>query len=74
MGLPQLRDVTVTQRHGIAVAKAAGRHLGRPPKMNGQQITEARSRLAGDERVRVVARAYGVSDKTLRATLARRAD
>lgn len=62
------------QRHGIAVAKAAGRHLGRPPKMNGQQITEARSRLAGDEPVRVVARAYGVSDKTLRATLARRAD
>jgi len=45
------------QRHGIAVAKAAGRHLGRPPKMSGQQIAEAR--------------AYGVSDKTLRATLAR---
>ena len=41
------------QRQGIAVAKAAGRHLGRPPKMS------------------VVARAYGVSDKTLRATLAR---
>ena len=59
------------QRHGIAVAKAAGRHLGRPPKMSGQQIIEARSRLAGDEPVRVVARAYGVSDKTLRATLAR---
>lgn len=57
--------------HGIAVAKAAGRHLGRPPKMNGQQITEARSRLAGGEPVRVVAHAYGVSDKTLRATLAR---
>jgi putative DNA-invertase from lambdoid prophage Rac len=61
------------QRQGIAVAKAAGRHLGRPPKMSGQQIAEARSRLAGDEPVRVVARAYGVSDKTLRATLARRA-
>ena len=59
------------QRHGIAVAKAAGRHLGRPPKMSGQQIAEARTRLASDEPVRVVARAYGVSDKTLRATLAR---
>lgn len=59
------------QRHGIAVAKAAGRHLGRPPKMSGQQIAEARARVAGDEPVRVVARAYGVSDKTLRATLAR---
>ena len=55
----------------IAVAKAAGRHLGRPPKMSGQQIAEARARVAGDEPVRVVARAYGVSDKTLRATLAR---
>jgi putative DNA-invertase from lambdoid prophage Rac len=59
------------QRQGIAVAKAAGRHLGRPPKMSGQQIAEARARVAGDEPVRVVARAYGVSDKTLRATLAR---
>mgnify|MGYP003113744139 CR=1 FL=1 len=59
------------QRQGIVAAKAAGRHLGRPPKLNGQQIAEARARLAGDEPVRVVARAYGVSDKTLRATLAR---
>jgi len=45
------------QRHGIAVAKAAGRHLGRPPKMSGQQIAEARARVAGDEPVRVAARA-----------------
>ncbi len=60
------------QQQGIAVAKAAGRHLGQPPKMSGQQIAEACSRLADDEPVRVVARAYGVSDKTLRATLARR--
>ena len=36
------------QQQGIAVAKAAGRHLGRPPKMSGQQIAEARARLAGD--------------------------
>ncbi|WP_395442848.1 helix-turn-helix domain-containing protein [Caulobacter sp. UC70_42] len=55
----------------MVAAKAAGRHLGRPPKLNGQQIARARARLAGDEPVRVVARAYGVSDKTLRATLAR---
>ena len=38
---------------------------------DGRLIAEARSRLAGDEPVRVVARAYRVSDKTLRATLAR---
>jgi DNA invertase Pin-like site-specific DNA recombinase len=60
------------QRQGIVAAKAAGRHLGRPPKLNGQQITEASARLAADEAVRVVARAYGVTPKTLRATLARR--
>jgi putative DNA-invertase from lambdoid prophage Rac len=62
------------QRQGIVAAKAAGRHLGRPPKLNGQQIAEARARLAGEEAVRVVARAYGVTPKTLRATLARRAE
>jgi putative DNA-invertase from lambdoid prophage Rac len=39
--------------------------------MNGQQIAEARSRLAADEPAAVVARAYRVSPKTLRATLAR---
>lgn len=59
------------QRQGIVAAKAAGRHLGRPPKMNGQQIAEARARLAADEPAAVVARAYNVSAKTLRATLAR---
>ncbi len=59
------------QEQGIAAAKAAGRHLGRPPKLNGQQIAEARARLDSDEPVPVVARAYGVTVKTLRATLRR---
>jgi hypothetical protein len=39
--------------------------------MNGQQIGEAQARLAADEPTPVVARAYGVTPKTLRATLAR---
>lgn len=43
------------QRQGIQAARAAGRHLGRPPKMNGQQIAEARGRLAAGEPTRVVA-------------------
>ncbi len=64
----RLRD---RQQQGIAAARSAGRHLGRRPKMNGQQIGEARARLAADEPVPVVARAYGVTPKTLRATLAR---
>jgi len=59
------------QRLGIQAARAAGRHLRRPPKMNGQQISEARARIAASEPFRVVARAYGVSVSTLRETLAR---
>lgn len=57
------------QEQGIAAAKVAGRHLGRPRKLNGQQIVEARARLSADEPARVVARAYGVDVKTLRSTL-----
>lgn len=57
------------QEQGIAAAKAAGRHLGRPRKLNGQQIAEARARIDADEPARLVARAYGVDVKTLRSTL-----
>lgn len=59
------------QEQGIAAAKAAGRHLGRPRKLNGQQIAEARARIEADEPLRLVARAYGVDVKTLRATMTR---
>jgi putative DNA-invertase from lambdoid prophage Rac len=65
------RRLRERQRQGIAAARATGRHLGRPQKMNGQQIGEARARLEADEPTPVVARAYGVTPKTLRATLAR---
>lgn len=65
------RRLRERQRQGIAAARSSGQHLGRPQKMNGQQIGEARARLEADEPVPVVARAYGVTPKTLRATLAR---
>jgi DNA invertase Pin-like site-specific DNA recombinase len=65
------RRLRERQRQGIAAARSSGRHLGRPQKMNGQQVGEARARLAADESVPVVARDYGVTPKTLRATLAR---
>lgn len=65
------RRLRERQRQGIAAARSSGRHLGRPQKMNGQQVGEAQARLAADEPVPVVARAYGVTPKTLRATLAR---
>ena len=57
------------QEQGIAAARAAGRHLGRPRKLNGQQIAEACARIDADEPARLVARAYGVDVKTLRSTL-----
>ncbi|MEO8811464.1 MAG: hypothetical protein ABI376_00945, partial [Caulobacteraceae bacterium] len=66
--------------HGVTPGQAAewdrGRQRRRPPPWPAPEdewpaITEARARLAGDEPVRVVARACGVSDKTLRATPAR---
>ena len=59
------------QAEGIAAAKKADRHLGRPRKMNGQQIAEARARIETDEPARIVARAYAVDVKTLRAALKR---
>jgi len=65
------RRLRERQRQGIAAARSSGRHLGRPQKMNGQQVGEARARLAADEPIPVVARAYGVTPKTLRATLER---
>ena len=65
------RRIKRRQEQGIAAAKVAGRHLGRPRKLNGQQIAEARARIEVDEPARVVARAYGVDVKTLRATLKR---
>ena len=65
------RRLRERQRQGINAARLAGRHLGRRPKMNGQQVREARQRIEADESVSVVARAYGVTPKTLRATLDR---
>lgn len=58
------------QEQGIA-AKVPGRHLGRPSKLNSQQIAEARDGIAAEEPARLVARAYGVDVKTLRVTLKR---
>ena len=59
------------QEQGIAAARAAGRHLGRRPKLSSQQIAEAQARLRTDEPVSTVAKAYGVCAKTLRDTIKR---
>ena len=59
------------QRHGIAVAKAAGRHLGRPPKLTGAQVREAAQMVANDRPTSEVARLFRVHPKTLKAALRR---
>lgn len=61
------------QRLGIDAARREGRHLGRPPKLSGQQISEVRDRLSANEPACVVARDYNITARTLRATLARTA-
>lgn len=67
----ELRRTKRRQRQGIDAAKAAGRHLGRPRKMTGEQIAKAREMLAGDESPAAVARLFKVDVKTVRATLKR---
>ena len=51
---------------GRAAAKAAGKHLGRKPKLTPTQIREAiRRRDAGDETLATIGRSYNVSAQTI---------
>ena len=50
---------------GRARALAAGVKFGRPRKMNGFQISEARKRLALGEAPSIIAQSYRVSSKTI---------
>lgn len=49
------------QAAGIAVAKAKGKHLGRPIKLTDQQKEEIRKRSAAGERPTELAKAFNVS-------------
>lgn len=53
------------QAEGIAKAKAKGKHLGRPRKLNKQQFKEIRDRVERGEKVRLIAKEYGVSATTI---------
>ena len=51
---------------GRAAAKAAGKHLGRKPKLTLVQMREAiRRRDAGDETLATIGRSYNVSPQTI---------
>lgn len=50
---------------GLAKAKAAGKKLGRPPKLNETQTRDALEQLGNGVNVSAVARAFGVSRATI---------
>lgn len=53
------------QREGIAIAKAAGKHLGRAPKLTGEQIKILHQELAAGTSVASLAEKFGVSRQTI---------
>ena len=60
------RQRIVKRTHeGRQVARAKGVKMGRKPKLNPHQITEARQRLAKGEATRDLARLYAVSVSTI---------
>ena len=62
-----LRELLVEgTRDGLAAARARGQRLGRPPALNPDQVSQARSMLARPENsVASIARLLGVSRSTL---------
>lgn len=58
------------QREGIALAKKAGKHLGRPGKLTQEQVKELLARAAKGEEKKALAAAFGISRQTVYALLA----
>ena len=67
------RDCLIQRtKEGIAAARARGTRIGRPPKMNARQVTEARRRITIDNEARKdVAADYGVVPWTLARAIRR---
>lgn len=53
------------QREGIALARKQGKHLGRPCKLTGQQISELQKRVSNGESKQFLAKEYEISRTTL---------
>lgn len=58
------------QREGIAVARKAGKHLGRARSLSPDQVAEIRVRLAKGEQKQDLAKEFGVGRSTLYRALA----
>jgi DNA invertase Pin-like site-specific DNA recombinase len=64
------RTLIQRTKEGVEAARRRGKRLGRPPKLNGAQLAEARLRLcAPGATVRAVAREFGVAPWTLTRAL-----
>lgn len=57
------------QREGIAAARAAGKHCGRPSALTSEQLASARERKAHGESVDTIAADLGISRAALYANL-----
>jgi DNA invertase Pin-like site-specific DNA recombinase len=53
------------QREGISVAKAAGKHLGRAPKLSPDKVDELKRRAAAGETKASLATEFGVSRQSI---------
>jgi DNA invertase Pin-like site-specific DNA recombinase len=57
--------IRARQREGIAAAKAAGKHLGRPPAFAPEQVRQIQERRTQGEAVTAIAKDLGVSRQTV---------
>lgn len=72
-GLAQFERDTLAQRtrEGIAAARARGKRIGRPPKLNRRQLADARQRVKHGDRPAAVAADYDIAPWTLTRALRR---
>jgi len=59
------------QREGIAAAKAAGKHLGRTPKLSPEQAEQVRTRARAGEDKSALAKEFGISRASVYNCLSR---
>ena len=58
------------QREGIALAKKAGKHLGRKKSLTDDQVEEIKQRIAAGAEKKALAEEYGISRSTLYKAIA----
>ena len=67
------QNISRRTKAGIDAARAKGVHLGRPPRLTGEQVVAIRQDLEEGMPVAAVARKYRVPRSRLRSTLGRTA-